>query len=473
MSKLGDKIRSIPVIGPVVRFPGRVKQGLHNAKNALENIPGVGPYAIRPTFEGIGAAHNYMLGYPRFIATHIVTPFAVAGAVSAGLQYLPDVTSEDIESFMKREGLNLSALDNIDHENIRVYRSDTTVLNAFHMAGQMADKAGDRMAEMTDTGLFVNALVTAASYPPMLVTSFLYANVEKNAFTLALTNDEDTCFIANNAYSADPKEMIAALSGLPLEMIALESEDLSWVPAAILLHEAKHCDNGKETFRNIDVLMNDPFSRPEETKTEPTEEEEKSQINFTMNNIQEVIDQIVLMGEESSDIHALESLQAEFPGSVDVLRASRAIQPFTGNMNMSSNHATAHALEQYFSGEDTSTTFHTWEAIEMAKMLIHNAREMNFDSTSVDAETRTLMNYHVAKNHVIPFLQERQDAAFPREDEMIKFALVLEHVELFVEAMESSLVKPEYLDPEMVSTPAGNIIPDFTDHYEPAQVPEF
>ncbi|GEM_PF-3545991 len=432
MGKIRDFAESIPYAGRVISFPRRTRE-------FLKTLPIAGPLVFTPLY----AAKSFLMSYPKFFFTRFMMPFAVAGVVTAGLSVDPDWTSEPLDDFLDKKGFDKSLFDGVAHKNIRIY-TGSKLWAAFHLAGQQAKKVPDLVAD----GLAGKAVLTALSYPGALISSFAAVNTSHNAFSIPIPDENGACYIvANEVQDMAPEQMISALAGVPESFLnSANIGDAKWIPEFVLLHEAGHCDNGKQIFKIIEDAMR---------------QADIADAQSVMRKIQLA----VLVGETGSDIYAMGALIAKHPDTSATVKFARAISPFARSMEQSNGHATAAGIDAHLKKLETADNYEISEAIDLAKLLVKTARSLNSGKTHLDGWNETLENYHAMKNIVMPWLEQKKDAYFPRDKRHIRLALVLDQARLFVEGMEY-LVKADKLKGEF---PAPLGMPDL----KPAPAPAY
>lgn len=458
-SKLAERMRRWPVIGPLMRFPRAMREW-------LGDIPLLGRLVIKPYFAVADWVGTHLIRAPlKAAGKFIALPLILAGALSGVMGNNPDLASESLHDYIKTRGITASIFNGVahDHNKIRVYY-DNRLTTALHIAANQV-----KHAQNMDGGQDQNALTryfeAAIAYPIVLGTTAMQVVSRDNPFTTPPHGDDDICYIRMNGNDSDPLHMMSLLSGIPQKYLTLKKDDLAkWVPQMILGHEARHCDNGQDKYKLIAALQ-DLYKKQMKIR-----EQELGKIMHDKNigldkagkfladnpRLREIekeiimkkraIERATLSGEIDSDIHITRILDKQFPdfGIAKIMIDSRAVTPFTGSMSMTNNHATASGLQDALGHLETAGSFDTWDAIDMAKQLIRFGTFLNTDGTPVLGFDSTVRNYQVAKDVVIPYLQAHRDAYLPRDKRHVRFALVLEQAQLFVDGMES-LVKPDIL----------------------------
>lgn len=451
-------LKRLPVIGAVFRFPGRVRKG-------IEDIPLVGTFGAKPLFALIGLATWPIRRITKLAIGGIVVPFALLGAVSFAFVNNPDWASDPIDDYLQKQGYDAAILEGVEHKDIRVYR-DNALTFTFHAAGNMTGLNKEIVTEVNDSLMGLFGVV--ASYPMNFVTSLGMSFVKYNAFAVPAYHDDGTCFVVSLSDSVDSKRMISVLSGIPEHHLALDKEKLDeWVPLMVLGHEARHCDNGRDRYpaivglyklRNeyqdayLEELDKAVFEQGAEAGISDLDAmlEDNERLKALQKQIvikTREVGRQTLTGETDSDIHSVPRLREVFPDSnVDkVMTYARAVSPFAGNLRLGTeSHSTASGLDAFIQGEDTPASNDVWEAIYLGKMLMRYAHFMNSDEPIVSHHDYTLENYHIAKQVVMPYLEQRRDESFLRGDRSVSYGLVLDQLRLFVEGVEY-MVKPESL----------------------------
>lgn len=466
--KARERLRATPYIGAVIRFPGALREW-------LEDVPVLGALVFRPCFAATSLLYQTLVARPsRFLSRAVIAPLAAAGMVSATLHANPDMASDTLDDYLRLKGIDAAVFEGIDHRNIRIYH-DNVLAIAFHGAArQTALKYGMAGKE---SGPLAQAFIAAVQYPAALVSMGTAAMMPENAFTIPVVGEDGICFIRTLGEDVDPLEMISLLSGIPQRHLTIDRAALSrWLPLMVLGHEGKHCDNAKKTLAATEAmliataelqalraekLLERMEAGEDTTKALETLEDDAAikEAARTVALKNRDVQRLTLEGETGSDIHIVAALNRRFPQAEipAIMTHARAVQPFIGNMTMPNDHATASGLDSHIRAIEGSGPFDVWDAIDMGKFLIRFGAFLNTAGAPASGFDKTVENYHIAREIVIPYLERNRDAYLPRDERHVRFALVLDQVRLFVEGMDH-LVKPEVLAQNPVLAPVA--IPD-------------
>jgi len=450
-------LKRLPYAGAVFRFPEKVRKG-------IEDIPLFGTFVAKPLFGAVAAITRPFRNVAKGLFRGIVIPFAALGVVSMVFYSNPDMTSDTLEDYLADQGYDTTIAEGVAHKNIRVYH-DNILTFTFHSAGNMTAIQKDLAAERS--GALTASFQAALAYPFAFGTALSMGLIEYNAFALPTLGNDRACFVRTISEDIDTKRMIAVLAGVPERHLNLDKDKLrEWVPLMILGHEARHCDNGKDRYPAVIELykMNQEYRQAylqemeailldenvsyseaeEKLKDNPYLKAMKKQIALKEQEVQ----RLTLAGETDSDIYSVPWLDKMFPDSdvAEIITAARAVSPFAGGLKLggSEDHSTASGLDSHLQGKDVASSDDVWDSIYMGKLLLAQGRFLNSSGPIVASYDETLHNYHVARQVVIPYLENMKGQSFQRSGRQVSYDLVLDQLRLFVEGVER-LVKPESL----------------------------
>lgn len=224
--------------------------------------------------------------------------------------------SEDIKSYAVRNNIDLRMFEGVDHKNIRVYRMGD-IETVFHRAGTATRREFERIGKSHHApeikpalSIMMGALTYALELPAAGLDYLARNNLfmRYNARTLPVKSLNQACYILPN--TADDPDEFFVLSGVITG--ARFSDHRRFLSAAILAHEAKHCDHA--------ALVSRSRLRP----------------SFS------------LAAENESDNNAMRNLKAVYgdaaKGFIEYYAAFRALRPFAGDGRGDFSHATALAF---------------------------------------------------------------------------------------------------------------------------------